>query len=280
MKHRKWNGRPVLAALVAMLVLSGSTGLVLSGASTRQIPDRVDKALERAMRANPDVLLAEARVHEAEAHLNAVKLRVAQELTEIYAERRLQVERVERMERKQAPSAKLVETGRLAQGELEHVEIRMAEANQALSTLNARIHYLIGGDGRGASSRSSGPRLVSVTKRPRIPDDWRESLQNERREIDFDDATFDEVVAFLESIGDKVSVVANDEISYATEGMTVTADADTMSIWALLHLLSDRFQVALIVRDYGLHVVTLGAAERIDRPAIPEDLPVKVYATR
>ena len=275
-----------LAAGASSLAAFGTGGFVED-----KVPSRLEDAVERAMRGNPDVLLAESMLQQARAELNAVKLRVARDLTGFYAMRRsaeearsVSVQRLERLR-------KMFEAGQVSSMELHEATTTLADADARVGDADAQIRYLIGeggekGTGGGNASSKSSRRLLAVRHRDEFSERPAACLST-KVVLDFDEG--DEVSgravvdAIAKEIGEKVGglrFVTRAMDGDPLEDFDLGPETIRGSVESILQMLADIGEVTFLARDYGFLIMWTPEAREVNAPAIPRDLPYLEYADR
>jgi hypothetical protein len=120
--------------------------------TTGEVRLRVDKPAEptledmlnKALKDNPDIKVAEAKVREAEAELNRTRLQVTQKVLTFHHTREAQKAAVKVAADEVARMRKLQETNSLPQGVLDQMEDRLAQAKAKLAEIEAEMPYLLG----------------------------------------------------------------------------------------------------------------------------------------
>jgi hypothetical protein len=156
-----------LAALLALVAVSyaqpgagdgGKAGDPDKGEKKPAKKSVLEEMLEQALRHNPDIKVAEAKLHEAEAELNRTRLAVTQKVATLYAALDAARKGVEAAETDLARVSRAYKAGTVAEGEL-HAAVRaVAVAKAALAKAEAEVPYLLGkaaeDDNRRAAARA------------------------------------------------------------------------------------------------------------------------------
>jgi DNA-directed RNA polymerase subunit L len=146
--------------LTAALVLSAA-GLALGqqpsgGPPSKEAADKekhkLEELLAKALKDNPDVRVAEAKVREAEAELNRARLLVAQKVTAFAAAHDAARKGVEEAEAKLKRMAELGRQKVVSIEELREAEAVLARAKAELAKVEAEMPYLLGKQAGGASA--------------------------------------------------------------------------------------------------------------------------------
>lgn len=263
------------------------------------VPDSLESALAAALRNNPDILLADAKVRQAEAELNQVRLKTVQDVLVAYKEYELQKEIVTRVE---------------AFGDTGAISLEEAlQRRQSLVRIEAQLRYLLGTPPQGMARPGAGmfgtpggamdPRTVAVpdggavtlggsepmaanrSSRPRLSDDLEHALSAEvdcqfveMPLRDIMELLRDEIGMVVTYSGDLYSDETGTEVhsgGFGSSPTIVTLNLGRTSWKNVLTALNDKYHLAFIVRDYGLFVARAHYAGRTPGAAIPETLPYR-----
>lgn len=150
---------------VAQTGTGSSGGADASGASGsgKADPDaELDRILRRALESSPEILLAKAKLREAEASLLAAKLKVTEDIIEFVHERRLLTKQLDAGRRRLAELHTLHRSGRIPASDLADAENRHIELKAAQARVAARSRMLgldaapdAGGGARGITWREN-----------------------------------------------------------------------------------------------------------------------------
>jgi hypothetical protein len=260
-------------------------------------PDSLEKALEEALKNNPDVRLAESKLHEAEAELDRARMQVMQKIVSLkaaLARQKAEVDyastsfkRFSELHKTGAVEARLVDE---AEQKLQAAKAKLAEVQteydfllgKRLLTFHARfvdsgtVRFLDGGNvkyyrlldaDQPVRSRLPGQSMeVELVTRPAapgsIPDKLRKAL-DQRVTLGYNARPLAEVVKeFQEKHG--VPFVLGTKTLVETK---VTLQINDSPFGAALEMLEDTLpNVHFAVRDYGVLVTS---AERLPPGAVP-----------
>jgi len=253
-------------------------------AALSAVPDSLESALAAALRNNPDILLADAKVRQAEAELNQVRLMTVQEVVVAYKQYELQKFVVARLE---AHSQLAVTTRE-----------ELLQAQQGLVRIEAQLRYLVGTTGGALDPRTvavpdggsvtlggANPTVGSVLSRPKLPAELEHALSAEvdcqfleMPLRDIMELLRDEIGMVVTYSGDLYSDETGTEVhsgGFGSSPTIVTLNLGRTSWKNVLTALNDKYHLAFIVRDYGLFVARAHYAGRTPGPAIPETLPYR-----
>jgi len=240
------------------------------------VPEKLEDALEAALRNNPDLLLAQANVRAAEAQLNKVRLEVVRDVSQSYRARQNLKESVALIE-------KQARAGMVDSGSLTETKMRQAE-------LDAKLQYLVGlraqpinqfyfspAPGMMGTVGAMPKEMGVVISRPELGQlslPYAEKL-NAKVSIEFTDSPISSVCDFLQAQYD-LNVVADPEMA----SMKISRiSAKDIPLVQALQVLVDSCQagVCIVFRDYGVLITSIQRASTISAPTLPPNLPL--YAT-
>lgn len=232
------------------------------------LAQNLGKAIERALIANPDLRLADAKVREARAELNQVKLATAQKVTIAFARWQF--------ERSQLNTAEKQPRGAMPASEIRRLRLELAEGAADLS-------YLLGNGATPPSDEaetvrhppplsfdSSVPAAAApATTRPGIPEQYAELMKKPVR-VKISNFTIKDVLAqWNDQTGGELRTVEHlgpmgYDLDIAGEVPLATA----------LEMLADLTDSAFVFRDYGLLAVPRQDAWKYSGATIPADAPL------
>jgi hypothetical protein len=105
---------------------------------------KLERMLEKALHNNPDIRLAEAKLQEAQAELNKVRLQVAQKAVSLHHAWATQKAVVDHEQRKIARVRDLFAKRAIAREEVEAAEENLAIAKAKLAEIEAQMPYVMG----------------------------------------------------------------------------------------------------------------------------------------
>jgi hypothetical protein len=168
--------RLILSALVGCLVLGGSLAHAQTPAIQQKVaeslakekdkkPPTLEDLLGQALKNNPDIRVAEAKVREAEAELNRMRLQVTQKMaikhSEIEAGRAVVAEASAKFER----ANELRKRSVISLEEYRSVELTLQKVKAELARAEAELPYLLGsGHERFSVAFSPDGRLLATSQ--------------------------------------------------------------------------------------------------------------------
>ncbi|HEV3003607.1 MAG TPA: hypothetical protein VGX78_04070 [Pirellulales bacterium] len=248
-------------------------------------PQSPEQAMAQALRTNPEVLTAEAKVRAMEAELNRTRLAVVRDVTVAYHK---WVNAKRELDRHRG----LVKEGR-------GIKVEFHQANQALAECETELMYLLGiradaaaGDvGSSAGGEAPGtnrsPRALDPTSprtasgpppavRPEIPRRFREALQM-TVQLEFTSQPMSDVLKFLQDrMQNEVAFVFKGASEWRPEEIPVDLNlrGDKLTVEAALEALADQTDCCFVFRDYGVLVLSRLDAWQYRGAAIPSDTPL------
>jgi hypothetical protein len=142
----------IRSAALGLLLLLVSTGVAQTSGKTSDPPDKkkeptkLEELLAQALRHNPDIRVAEAKVHEAEAQLARTRLEVAQKVVTLVTQIDTSEKTVEeaRIRYEQLLELQRRNPGSVSQADLRGAELNLQRFKAELAVLRAQLPYLLG----------------------------------------------------------------------------------------------------------------------------------------
>jgi hypothetical protein len=280
-------------ALAGAIALFGTTGISdqaraapqpgAGNAAMAPLPGSLEEMLEVALWSNPDLLVAEAKVRQAQAELNQVRLDVTKQVVGLYNERQSRMNSVAMLKDEVAMTKQMVEAGTLPHEELNKVMRAFMDAEMALSSMDAQIRYALGTGGNPRLARASAgeraegeqPRLA---ERPPIPEQFREALEKPV-EIKFEKVTLRDVVAAFQEQSGIPFVLQLYTNAQAPVSLSFPKPLPLKTALVALHddilipLHEKAGRICFIVRDYGICVMSTDDARFVSGASIPPGVP-------
>ena len=277
MKTRRGLTMTALAlVLLAGLAMGGAAG----ASSLGNLPSNAEDAIRLALKSNPQIVLAEAKVRTAQAELNAAKLSVSRDIAELFARRTHIHRQLEALEANLERTKMRVKQGVSSSAEMQEAIIALAQTSGELQGFDAQLRYLIGDGGRRvdeAQQKQSKRRTIAIRHRPEF-DPAHESWLSTQLNASFDDVPISDALKYVEAtVGGKMTFVFNDEVKEYLESEDVRVSMSEATLRDVLWMLSDVASLPFVQRDYGFRVVWMEEAVEMNLAAIPSDLKVKEY---
>jgi len=249
------------------------------GDGLEKLPPTLDKMIVIALKSNPQIVLAEAKVRQAQAELNETRLRVTKEVTRIYSLRRQKMRRIDDIRKRFYRIREVMKKGAATDAQVNKIALDLAKHDGELSEIEAEARYLLGFGGKmHAAISDAGASAPKAVKRKPVRPEMPERFHFVRQttvEVAFSDVSLKSVLTAF-SAGNKIAFVyrtSDFERQAEEQQVSITLPAGTTLAQALLAL-TDRYDVAFVFRDYGILVTDPYDAKNIRAATIPEDLPL------
>jgi hypothetical protein len=298
MRIARTSGAALLALLVAWSAVAGPA----AGQSTSSAPppgsggdgnppapgpaskSKLEEMLDQALKGNPDLRVAAAKVQEAEAELNRTRLEVTRRVVTLYTGLEAARKTVEVAEKRRDQLKQLAANKAVSSEDLQVAETAVMQAKADLAKLEADVPYLLGTQqaariavpltfaftpdgGRLAAEAAdgkvrvwdvvSGVELVAPTSRPvqgTAAERIRKALDS-TVSVDFQNKPLAEILVYFQKDYDLPLVFRAREPS-----QSVTLQLGSQPLGAVLQALGDLYGVEFVVRDYGIFVCPPGQA--------------------
>lgn len=246
---------------------------------------KLEEMLAEALKNNPDIRVAAAKLAEADAELNRTRLQVMQKVVTVYHAIETQKKTVSRWESEARRLRKEVERATVDPAVLAETENQLALAKGKLEELEAQLPTLLGKSGRAEPDGAHDTALLSaldaiVRQHESFADQNRKSnafAQRMRQQnaagpmverirkalqtpvkVDYKDMTFD---AILKDLAKKVEGLSFRNIVYLSNSSIEKTKInlrfeEALPVAAILQALEDETRCSFIVRDYGILATT------------------------
>jgi hypothetical protein len=258
-----------LLALAALVGASASAGPAAGGEDPlAPLPGSLDELLASALRRNPEILVEEARVREAQANLNQARLAVTQAVVRLHFERQEQQRVLAGRHQELIRHRALHQSGQLGAGEMESIEIEIAQTEGEIARIDAELRYAIGhggtlpeaellADPRGAGAAASlhvEPRVVPAP----VPEPILTALDRAMLTAEFQETPIEDVLDLLANATGLEFILGP---SLRDQSMTLTLKIrGQTSARKLIHAIADQVEVEFVVRSYGILAEWAGEA--------------------
>lgn len=258
----------IKCTVIASLLLAATTATAQTPAKT---PSSLEEQLAAAMRANPEVLLAEAKVRQAQAELNHVRLRVTREVIAAHHEQELLEQHVRTAAMRLEAAQRRASSGMASTDEELEVLLARSEAQARLAEGEATLKYLLGTGGTMTPADDGEKEDARPIERPPIPEKYRQVLD---KRVSFmlegSIAWPDAATRLQTAIGDELMkfFLVNDLINTASRWNLECKDVPLRSA---LEMICDHNPIAVFVfKDYGVLITKRGLAAGTAGATIPE----------
>jgi len=225
------------AALAAVLVTSAALADPL-----------LEQHLEKAMRANPDIMAARAQAELAKAELNLAQMKVARELVALHSRLEAQYRKIQLIREQSQENPKD-----------RNVVHTLIDAEAQLAETQAQLSYLIGQSAAGLPTGGQPGPAATTASLPRGP--IVEKLSKALAKpvtVEFVDTPLEDVGKFLSDLLD-IPIVADKSIGT----IPVTLNLKGLSLVAATQSMEDICpEVSFVVRDYGILITSSDLAIR------------------
>jgi hypothetical protein len=273
------SARTVLPFLVAPALLL--TASVSPAQQQPAIPQNLDEMIAAALRSNPEVVLAEARLHQAQAELNQARLKVTREVVTTFNERTQREAQLATAARALQDMEHLVSTGGASKAEIERAQALVAQSRLAIAQTDAAVRYLVGVGATHTIDRVRGALVAAATQdrqpapaaRPeRTPEQLVEPLE---RSVTgpFEGTNLAEVMKRASDDAVISILVDEDNVGVAAEFAVSMPLRSPVTLRQLLLALSDQYRLCFILRDYGVLTTNESRARTLRAASIPPGLP-------
>jgi hypothetical protein len=276
-------------------------GAALIGNRLPKVPDKLEEMLALALRSNPEILLAESKLRQAQSELNQVRLKVTEEVVSLYYERRKQEELSAQLNQQLKVVQAAFRAGEIPSEKVIEAMIARSNAAAAVPQIEAQTRYLLGlggdnptryllglgGDAPGSQAmRQAGARseVVTTLPRPEMPEKFRKILDMPAS-FEFEDTRLELALEYFSTEYKTrflIDAAATGEVG-GESPITLRVDDFTLlqALQAILDVgFSDArgYRLCFVIRDYGILVSTPERARKLYGATIPPELPMDASA--
>lgn len=245
----------VLAALVTASVEAQNRKGPSS--TTRKEQKAIDKMLEAALEANPDLLLAEAKVREAEAELQRARLEVTRQVVALFHKKASIDERLAESKRIYEEAKMRHAAGVSTSQDVSQAMLSYMKTKEEHARIDAEANYLLGAAQVKVARRKVPVGVGTAVKTaPRIPGVMAAILQKQV-DVNLGTSLKQAMDGFATEAG--CTFVIHPDVGDHLEERPAAASlrvSGPLSLKAALTLYADMLDLVFVVRDYGIHVVT------------------------
>ncbi|MBN1418260.1 MAG: hypothetical protein JXP34_05755 [Planctomycetes bacterium] len=254
------------------------SALAIGAGAPASFPESLEDRIALALRSNPEILTAEAKVREAEAELNQVRLRVVQDVVASHHERERQVRVMDSAREQLARVSQLIQKGVKPTSERVPAETAVFEADAKCAQIEAALRYLMG-VGEGAKLMESARLRAKDEERPPAPPVRPREIGAKVEEllampvsVAFDSAPLRDVAKTLGTLVPSLPFLLDSDVD---PDSTLTLSLEDVPFSAVLQAITDAYDgLCFVFRDYGVFMTTCERASCIYAPAIPPNLPL------
>lgn len=265
-----------VSVLACALLFSGP--MALAQQSAQPIPTSLDEMIATALKASPEVLLAEAKLRQAQAELNQTRLKVTRDVVGAFNERKQkQISLTGSMQRLQEVQ-KASASGLVERSALEQARGQAGEAELGVAQTEADIRYLLGvgsqldGSLLRLSVQGAEPRARAIARPGNVPEALTEALA---RPVSgpFVETNLQDLAKHLSDQARVAIILDAQNFSEPAESKISMALREPITLASVLQALADQHQYCFLLREYGIMVTVEDRARSIRAPSIPQDLP-------
>jgi hypothetical protein len=244
-----------------------------SGSAPRAVTPQspLDELLAKALRDNPDLVVAQVKVREAEANLNQTRLQVMQKVVALHQQLKAMRASVAEAEQRLARARKLHEQGTIPVETYFQSESALQKAKAELAKAEAEMVYLFGQQPKGVKGVPTGAlelsgslfapsEAVVVGGKPRVPPSLVRGAMAEKIrkaldvpvKLDFKDVPLTDALELLQQKAEGVNILPQPNLADRPVSVSLTAP---VPLGAVCQLIEDRLELRFVVRDYGIVAV-------------------------
>ena len=270
------NPRTSLSTLAASFLLIAGPVLAQAGPQG-PIPQNLDEMIAAALQANPEVVLAEAKLRQAQAELNQVRLQVTRDVVTAFAERK-------QHEGQLAAASQLLQQalvgqkrGTLSNADVEKAKAELGQAEVASAQSDAAMRYLIGigtqmsADPFRAKTNQEPETPKTVARPEKIPESLVQPLAKQVTGP-FEKTNLADLMKHLSDQAGVSILVDPAALGPPADYEISLALRDGVTLIQVFQALADQVKLCFVLRDYGIMVTSEGRASEIIAPAIPSTL--------
>lgn len=244
-------------------------------AAQQSLPNDVDQVVALAMKSHPDVLLAEAKVRQAEAELMQAKMKAAREAIEVWKQRRTLEFDLRVAEREMVAKSELAKAGSVDAQTLDAARAKFERLRAEAVDANAVARFLLGAGfepkPEPAPQRNSEP-APAPPQRPAMNTRLAQQL-GESGDVALKDVPLSEAVAsIVRKAG--INLLIDAEAASDAESTAVTLELKAVTHLSALGAMLEMRSFALVQRDYGLLLTSKDRASQMRAATIPHDVPL------
>jgi hypothetical protein len=142
--------------------VKGKAGILLK--LDKPAEPSLEEMLNKALKDNPDIRVAESKVREAEAELNRTRLQVTQKVLAFHHTHEAQKAAIKVAEEELARIRKFLQSKAVSQAEVQQAENRLSQAKAKLAEIDAEMPYLLGQEHAVALSVAVTEQLVTTLR--------------------------------------------------------------------------------------------------------------------
>ena len=241
--------------------------------AAQDFPNDVDQVVALAMKSHPDVLLAEAKVRQAEAELMQAKMKAAREAIEVWKQRRNLELDLDAAEKELETKSELAKAGTASAESLDAARTKFDRLRAEVVDSRAVARFMLG--------VGLAPKAVEApqqkTEPPPAPPQ-RPAMNTklagqlgETGDVALKDVPLPEAVAsIVRKAG--INLLIDAEVVSDAESVPISLELKAVTHLSALGAMLEMGNFALVQRDYGLLLTWKNKAQAIRAATIPHDL--------
>jgi outer membrane protein TolC len=251
------NAAPALAQPDSAGSPSGMPG------SAKSTPSALEDMLEKALKQNPDILVAEAKVQEAQAELNRVRQQIMAKIVmlkaDLDASKGLLKAAKTRLERLKVLSNRAKDQGQagiISEEELTTSELTFLKLSAEHAGKEAELQALVGKKSSTVTWNITAEAFAEIMEvkrtdwlQPSAADDLRNAL-NSKVAVKWDNAGLVDVLRSLQPKIKTVNLLAS--ANAGKKGPVTLTLSEPITLLAALQLLEDTYSIRFVLREYGI----------------------------
>jgi hypothetical protein len=268
--------RPVL--LASWLLLAA---IAAAQQPQTPIPSSLDEMIAAALRANPEIVLAEAKLRQAQAELNQVRLQVTRDVVTAFNERHHREGVLAGAARALQDVQKIAANGVMSKTEVDTAKTSVSQAEMAYAQTDAEVRYLLGigsqlnADPFRAPGGNEPERRRTFARPDKIPESLVQPLGKQISGPFLETKTT--LADLMKRLSDQaqVSILVDPQAVGNPAGYEVSLTLrEPVTLTQIFQALVDQHDLVFILRDYGILATSESRAMEIRAPAIPSTLRV------
>jgi hypothetical protein len=281
-----------IALMGLVLALQSPVSARPAGSVLGELPKSLEEQIDLALKFNPEVLMAEASVQQAQAAYRQVRLRIAQEIMQVHNEMTSHRYRIDQAMIQLDEAKRQFDMKVVPRSEVLQAEGNLIQTKHALGEIEAKLHYLLGADltavkqspppkeapGKFVTKPAGQPRPV----RPEMPANLRQVFDTPVSVV-CNDTPLTDLVQLLnlqfEGKKGNFTIVTNElfiDHEYGPPG-EITLNfklGNQAGLGKILTAVTDLTGLCFVAREYGLLLTTPNQAYDLYAATIPAGLMV------
>lgn len=243
--------------------------------AAQDFPNDVDQVVALAMKSHPDVLLAEAKVRQAEAELMQAKMKAAREAIEVWKQRRNLELDLHAAEKELATKSELAKAGTVDAGTLDAARTKFDRLRAEVVDSRAVARFMLGVGLAPKAVEAPQQKTEPPPAPPQRPAMSGALVQvlGAVGDVSLKDVALTEAVAsIVRKAG--VNLLVDAEVAGEAKETQVSLELKAVTHLSALGAVLEMRSFALVQRDYGLLLTSKDRAAQMRAATIPHDVPL------